>query len=212
MFEAFNDAGVLVLDSTSPVYVLKQKLLAQTFSVAAAGYPPRSLVQVTVPSSIAPLVAVAPIGSAQVALANVQTSGATRTFNLIAPTGSQADIYVFDHSVGTPVNAGLEVYNAAGVRGFHSAEQPLRIAGGFSSAGGLGPGFTKVAGRNYATVLTGAGFGFIFVRAGQWRPQCWAVRDAGTTINVAILTMSNTVASDQDQADIQYLVADVTNF
>lgn len=165
--EVRNDAGVLQIDETYINFTLVSQGTAttSTFYYTGGGSPGASVyyADVTVTGRTSPMLAIR--SSAAVYIERISISGGSWTWRVLAASGVSFDWFCFDLTpAGSLDTFGLEVFNASGVRVFHSSQKPMRIAGEY---GYDGDGFTIDSvpavnldpTKSYAVVLLKQGYG-----------------------------------------------------
>lgn len=128
--QAFNESGQIVVDTEVQNFALIESgRVTTTGIIGEVRY--HDIVAV---GRSAPVLALN-AGGNWVGLLGASVSGSTYTWRVITLTAVNVDYWLFDE---TPVveNFGLEVFNAAGGRVFHSGIGQMRVVG--FSAGGLG--------------------------------------------------------------------------
>ena len=154
--------GIAQIDETYKnfVVVASGSKASGDWAVSGVSY----FVNIVVSDAVAPLLA---FKCAEfVALSNTAISGATWTITLRTNNPAALDYWVFDESPSTsPASVGIEIYNSAGARVYHSAQKPLRVAG--TGAG------TYTSGRTYAVIRADPGFASSTTATGLPFPEEW---------------------------------------
>ena len=175
--------------------------------------------QVTVTSSIAPMVAIRPTNTGQpIVLWGVSVSGSTWTFNYLGPSGASFDYYVFDYQgyAAPGSKIGMELYNASGFVTFSSPNTQMRVVGGGIGVSSLS--YPDVS-RAYGAMQTAPGFQQTWTEivpgTVQYRAQIHAIsRSAsGMSLGLTNYELNNVAVAETDTADPSpfILMVDVTN-
>lgn len=113
--------------------------------------------------------------------------------------------YVFDTMDGTYSNVGLEVFNASGIRTFHS-DAPVMKLGGIQTCNN---GFNGTSGHSYAPIiLQNPLCGYLF--GGGYRCFFYCLRTSGSTISSSFVGPGNFGATAPYTNYGQYAAIDVT--
>ena len=219
-WEVYNDDGVLQANTANRNHSYITKGSA-TCNTPLGGASTLYYAQVTVTGANAPMVAIAPGGSAAIGLFSVTVSGSTWTFNYIGVSGSTFDYYVFDYaepiSGSSGARAGLELYDEYGNITFSSEQPVMRVVGG-------GEGVTVVTGlsasRDYAVVQTGPGYSQTYHDLGftiRYQAKVYAVyRPSATEARLNELMFEDyttgSVGTDVVTPAPFMIVVDVTNY
>lgn len=171
--EVRNDAGVLQIDETYINFTLVSQGsgTVSTFYYTGGGSPGASVyyTDVTVTGRSSPMLAIRSASAMYVE--RISISGGSWTWRILSANGATFDWFCFDLTpAGSLDTFGLEVFNASGVRVFHSSQKPMRIAGEYGY--GDGDGFTidsvppiyLDAAKSYAVVMLRQGYG-------EWIPD-----------------------------------------
>lgn len=216
--EVYNDNGVFQIDGNRRNFQLKQSGSGTCNTSETTGGRTRYYTTIAVTSSTAPLFFIG--GNTNVCgLYGISVSGSTWTFQIVSNTnGATFNYWVFDAQDTAPDNFGLEVWNAAGQRVFHSGGKPLRIVGVQNGATTV----TYTAGRTYAVCQTSSGFQVDFFDfdpnddVHQYQAFYQGSQISGTTVTTAISIYEIYIASDPPPDPYYdapfFIIADVTNF
>jgi hypothetical protein len=145
--QLYGSHGKVQIDSGWRSFGLKQKGTA-VCNIDLGGQTRLDVAEVTLSGLVNPVMAFR-AGSDLVSIYTGMVSGSTRTYRFIGANGTSVDWYLFDEvdASGVSDTFGLEVFNAAGKRVFHSSVPPMRVVGQqMSDAGAV----TYPSGRQYA--------------------------------------------------------------
>lgn len=159
-FQVSGSHGVAQIDETHKNFVLVAQGSKASGDWAAAGVS--NFVQVVVTNAVAPLIA---FSCAQlVGFGYTSISGSTWTFTFLTNNPATFNYWVFDVSpASSPASFGLEIYNGASERVFHTSQKPLRVVG-------VGAG-TYASGRTYAVIRSDAGYSYTSTPTGLPFPE-----------------------------------------
>jgi len=152
-----------------------------------------SYLHIVVTNAVNPIVAFK--CAEQVGLGYTAISGSTWTITLLTNNPAALDYWVFDESPSTsPASVGIEIYNSAGARVYHSAQKPLRVAG--TGAG------TYTSGRTYAVIRADPGFASSTTATGLPFPEEWqfdgaieAAKVVSNVVTAGSVTTDNALVS-----------------
>ena len=216
-FVAYNDSGTYQADDTYANYAITSSgtgTFATDYSFA------NTIVSCTITvTGVAPLIAYS-CGS-RMSQMTVSNSGSTWSFYMtskVAANGSTFSYWIFDKAdQATPSGTmGLEVFNASGVRVFHSHTKVLRVAG-------IGAG-TYTAGRTYATIQLTLGMAYNETDiSGVGTNYRINLSFSGSSVSSNVVTLGTSVYENYTTTSITgdtysnataglYIVIDVTNY
>ena len=180
-------------------------------------------VDVTVTGRTSPMLAIRT--ATAVYVERITVSGGSWTWRILSYQDITFDWFCFDLSSGESVDTfGMEVFNSAGVRVYHSSHKPLRIAGIYDYGDGDGATYDSVAsitltsGRSYAVVQLAQGFGEWYQDDGADQRMNWySGFEAGTAFiryaRVRKYYVSGNTGGGVDEQQIASLMAvDVTDY
>lgn len=204
--------GVAQIDETNKNFVVVASGSKSSGDWGVAGVS--NFVQIVVTNAVNPVIAFR--CTEQVALGYTSISGSTWTITLLTNIPAALSYWVFDESPATnPGNFGLEIYNAAGQRVYHSEQKPLRVVG--TGAG------TYASGPTYAVIRPDPGYAYTSTPTGLPFPEEYDFQ--GYLMSAAV--NSNVISETGVQVDNSLvspdpgsysgvtgatLVIDVTNF
>jgi hypothetical protein len=208
--EIINDSGSVLIDSNWRNFGFRSK-----FSVTITAYytsppnPPSWLGQTyhfTTPGTAAQVVACKASLLRPVKL-NSYFDGANWTHNwcfLISGLSTESEtveFYIFDVMEGTASNVGIEIFNEAGERAYHSDFPVMKIGG----VQGCDNSFAGVSGRTYVPLIMRTPI----LNLGS-RPHQWTLRSSGNLILTELRQYSNLGSLLSSSNPGRFMAVDVT--
>ncbi|WP_084581792.1 hypothetical protein [Sphingomonas azotifigens] len=204
IFRTFRPDGSLQFDAAITPYCLLEKGYVSTVSTTGSNphwsgnSPSSALIPMNYDSD--ELIALYLPGYGYARYANLSWNGSWwHIFHTMAPVGSLVTYYRFAYATTIPGygGAGLQLFNPAGQRTFHSSMRPAIVAGTLS---GLYSGISLPAGRQYASVVQ--------TQAGHERTTWSGGQDVITDDKGQVIAIVWTGDSDQKLYGVRWLTQD----
>lgn len=155
--QVFNEGFTYQIDETNRNFQLTNATNGTTSNLYDDGFYAYYWYDFVITNAVNPMLGVY-CANRPVNVTAITKSGATWTFRIVSGFNDAAiDLYTFDVSTVSPVNYGLQIFNAAADLVYHSGNKPLRIVDVITSALSSYT-HTYTSGRKYAVVYLYPGF------------------------------------------------------